>query len=179
MPWLRSRPSPLPPDESCALLAARLGAAFPSAAPAVEIVAAAAGEEIAVRWQDGPSTAAVRVAAGEVPGWSWEGSGDRRLRAERSYSDAAIARALVRFYGSQGRHYDPDDERRREAFVTLLDVDDPGRSGYPVVDAIADLLLLEADRSAEPGDDRVRTLSDRLRDAGYERLWAVAIDRVE
>ena len=141
-------------------------------------------------WHDGPAVATVQAAVGELPGWVW--TRDRSygppgeapptkaatLEVRRSFSDGALAVALVRFYGAKGRHFTTADAAGADDFDALLDVDDPARSGYPIVDAVADLLLAAEEVELPPGAPRIDALSARLRAVGYEKLWAVAYRQV-
>jgi hypothetical protein len=62
-----------------------------------------------------------------------------------------------------------------ETLGRLLDVDDPGTSGYPVVDRMAELLLERGDREAAgPGASRADHLAAALTALGYDALWTVA-----
>jgi hypothetical protein len=133
-----------------------------------------------VAWVDGPAVATVAARVGDVTGWQWgrdigenvgENIAENIIVARRSFSVRSVATALVRFYGSEGRHYSSEDERRRPIFDALLEIDDPARSGYPIVDAVVELLLAQPDLPTEPDVD---ALSAALRAARYERLWEQA-----
>ena len=129
---------------------------------------------------------------GDLAGWEWRAvspacspseppdSGTNVVWIRRSFSPRALAVALVRFYGSKGRYFNTADERGREAFAQLCDVDDPAMSGYPIVDAIADALLgtTDPDPAAARLGDTVDDLSAKLHRLGYERLWAEAFKNV-
>ena len=103
----------------------------------------------------------------------------------RSLSVPALATALVRFYGAHGRYFTTGDERWRERFARICDVDDPAVSGFPIVDEIASKLLDHHRTAHGPssnaattpsGEERhpIDALSDSLRSLGYENLWAEA-----
>jgi hypothetical protein len=81
----------------------------------------------------------------------------------------------VRFAGSHPRPYDSGRPEAVADLGQLLDVDDPARSGYPVVDRIAELLLERrppdgAGPDASPADH----LAAALTTLGYDALWAIA-----
>lgn len=150
-----------------------------------------AGEPVVLAWTAGPSPSAVADAVGEVLGdlAGWEvqlvlpgqatppATGPQHLVLRRDLDDAALAVAVVRFQGSRGRPFRSDAERDRAPMHDLLDVDDPARSGYPVVDAMAALLLAEPEPAGEPPRPLPAPLdrmSWRLEAAGYDRLWATA-----
>jgi hypothetical protein len=123
-----------------------------------------------VTWTDGPSVVTVAARVGELSGWEWSTEpGERVVLVRRTFSTRSLATALVRFYGSKGRYYTSSDERGLAAFSELLEVDDPERSGYPIVDTVVDLFLELTDEVAD-----VDSLSDALRRARYERLWEKA-----
>jgi hypothetical protein len=148
-----------------------------------------------VAWHEGPSIAMVQEAVGSTPGWQWaavapalrasmpppaEPGSTPTIWVRRSFSDRALAVALVRFYGSAGRYFTTADERHREPFARLLDVADPASAArYPIVEAITTLLLERQDPDpVPPTGDAVDDLSDKLRHLGYENLWAIAFHRV-
>ena len=180
--WLQIRPKAAPWEEvrpQVAEAVGRLGAAI-----------AVGDDPPSLAWHDGPAVATVREAVGELAGWAWTRersfgpSGEApptkapTLEVRRTFSERALAVALVRFYGARGRYFTTADAAGADAFDALLDVDDPARSGYPIVDAVTDLLLAADAVAAAPGTDRIDALSARLRAAGYENLWAVAYRRV-
>ncbi|MGE0877765.1 MAG: hypothetical protein AB7L13_00620 [Acidimicrobiia bacterium] len=145
-----------------------------------------------VRWHNGPAISSVQAAIGEVPGWQWRAVAPAltpgmppaaaeplTLWIRRSFSPRALAVGLVRFYASQNRHFTLDDERGREPFALLLDVDEPEVSGYPIVEGIVDRLLAAPD--VDPVDDDIAVidaLSHKLRRLGYDNLWAEAYKAV-
>jgi hypothetical protein len=94
---------------------------------------------------------------------------------DRELSDAALAVAVVRFAGSNPRPYDSGNPKAVETLGRLLDEDDPARSGYPVVDRMAELLLEQGDREAAgTGASRADHLAAALTALGYDALWRVA-----
>jgi hypothetical protein len=139
-----------------------------------------------VHWHEGPSIATVQAAAGELLGWEWRAvapavtpsqppeTGASTLWVRRSLSIPALAVAVVRFYGARGRYFTVADERGHQGFAEICDTDDPARSGYPIVDAIAAMLVEAVDPARLPVGGEIDALSARLRELGYERLWAAA-----
>ena len=98
---------------------------------------------------------------------------------DRSLSDRALAVAVVRYRASNVRPYHSGSEKAVAALTELLEVDDPGRSGYPVPDAMADLLLAAPepdalDERAGPDPSRADRLAAKLELLGYDRLWHTA-----
>jgi hypothetical protein len=168
--FFRSRPTKLAPAEAAARIAGVLGDGF-----------AATVEEhgVVLAWRDGP--AASTVAATVLPIVNWE----VRTRAQpperpgpavlvaRTFSAEALAVAVVRYRGSSVRPYDSSDPAAVAKLSGLLEVDDPGRSGYPVVDAMAALLLdapdpgVDLPLDASPAD----RLAAKLTALGYDALW--------
>ena len=140
-----------------------------------------------VAWHEGPSIATVQAAAGETPGWEWAAmapdvevplpppSTTPVIWVRRSYSVRALATGLVRFHAAHGRIFTTADQRGRETFARLVDVDDPARSGYPIVDLMVDLLLDRPDPDPQPPTgSAIDDLAGKLRRLGYDNLWAVA-----
>lgn len=159
-----------------------------------------------VSWHEGPSIASVQAAVGDTIGWEWRSvapstepslppsaaemaqsgaqpAGPRPtgpvLWVRRSLSVPALATALVRFYGAHGRYFTTADERWRERFALVCDVDDPAVSGYPIVDEITSKLLehhqaMSGDAAGGGQLHPIDVLSDNLRALGYENLWAEA-----
>lgn len=143
-------------------------------------------EEPALSWHDGPSEASVAGVVGELPGWRLLvalsdpdsvaqaiDDGDRRTPVwlRRSFSDEALAVAVVRYQASTVRPYDSARPGAEAKLRDLLDIDDPSSSGYPLTDAMATLLLADA---PDPDDDqptRADAWSRRLTALGYDRLW--------
>lgn len=141
-------------------------------------------DEPSLAWHDGPAEATVAGVVGELPGWrlvvaldatdlAAVTAEDRRqpLWLRRTFSDEALAVAVIRFQASSVRPYDSTREGAEAALRDLLDVDEPVRSGYPLTDAMAALLLADP----PPADDATPTRADawsrRLSDLGYDRLW--------
>jgi len=181
--WLRSAPEPpawevIRPD----LVALGVQLAAPDWA------VSGATEVPCVGWTDGPGTATVTGSVGDLPGWTLvEGApasdlstGGPVVHLDRTLSDAALAVCLVRFYASRGRHWrSSEGPTHQDAWRALVGADDPARSGYPIPDAVARLLLGEPDPADLPsGPTRADVLSAKLAAIGYERLWAVAFAAV-
>lgn len=175
-------------DEVVAALASLATTRFAGAGLVVHDEAPA---PVVLAWAGGPSPSAmadaIGEAVGELSGWEVQlvlpgqatppASGPLHLVLRRDLDDAALAVAVVRFQGSRGRPFHSEAERDRAPMHDLLDADDPARSGYPVVDAMAALLLAEP----EPAGEAPRALPTpldrmawRLEAAGYDRLWATA-----
>jgi len=143
-----------------------------------------------IGWHLGPAITSVQSAVGEVSGWSWAAvapaldpaeppAGRDTLWIRRSFSERALATAVVRFYGMHSRYFSTAEERYRADIAAICDVDDPERSGYPIVDAVVDLLLERPDPSPGPATGNVLDdLAAKMRRLGYENLWAVAYSRV-
>jgi hypothetical protein len=124
----------------------------------------------------------VAELAGGLVNWEVRGArtppereGAPAVLLDRSLSDAALAVAVVRFAGSHPRPYDSARPEAVADLGQLLDVDGPARSGYPVVDRMAELLLERrppdaAGPDASPADH----LAAALTALGYDALWAVA-----
>jgi hypothetical protein len=181
--WLRSSPEPPPWDAVRAGLI-ELGVGL----PALDWVVSGPTDLPSVRWTDGPGPGTVTAALGDLPGWTLvEGppasdlsTGGPVLHLDRTLSDTALAVCLVRFYASRGRHWHTTEgPAHQDAWRALTGADDPGRSGYPIPDEVARLLLAEPDPPELPvGPTRADELSAKLRLIGYERLWAVAFAAV-
>ncbi|MBK9179731.1 MAG: hypothetical protein IPM45_09210 [Acidimicrobiales bacterium] len=188
--WL-ARPARKPsPDE----VRARLGAVVADSFPDRGLVVGDDPETVWLAWRDGPAPSIVRDAVGDLSGWAWlavapdveappAGAGRPNVVwARRSYSERALATAVVRFHASRGRHATMADERDRELVAALLDEDDPAVSGYPIVDAIVDRLLEAPDPDPDPapagGPGAIERLSARLRYLGYDNLWGQAYQQV-
>ena len=184
--FFRSKPMRVAPSE----LAERLAAALEAELPGAGIDVAAAGGDVALSWEDGPAAGTVAdVVAGVV---NWEvrtpaaaptKAGAPSVVLDRRFSDRALAVAVVRYQASHVRPYHSSGEGAVAGLVALLEVEDPARSGYPVPDTMAELLL-EAD---DPDDLDARSGSDpspadrlaaKLTALGYDRLWEVAWSRV-
>jgi len=141
-------------------------------------------DERSVTWHDGPAEATVAGVVGELPGWrlvvaleatdaAAVAAEDRRqpLWLRRTFSDEALAVAVIRFQASSVRPYDSAREGAEAVLRDLLDVDDPARSGYPLTDAMADLLLADPPPADDGSPTRADAWSRRLTDLGYDRLW--------
>lgn len=141
-------------------------------------------DEPSVTWHDGPAEATVAGVVGELPGWrlvvaldatdaAAVAAEDRRqpLWLRRTFSDEALAVAVIRYQASSVRPYDSAREGAEAVLRDLLDVDDPARSGYPLTDAMADLLLADPPPADDGSPTRADAWSRRLTDLGYDRLW--------
>ena len=178
--FFRARPTKLGPDEARDRLAGALAAAFPSAGIEVRLD----GGVPVVAWHDGPAGTAVADVVASVVNWEVRSAGQPAERAgapavllERAFSSRALAVAVIRHQASHVRPFRSTDEPAVASLSALLETDDPGHSGYPVVDAMARLLLdaPEPDGLSVPGDatpaDR---MAAKLTALGYDALWAVA-----
>lgn len=181
--FFRSKPSRVPPAE----LRLRLEAAFADALPGAGIeVVEGVGDEVVLSWADGPAAATVADVVGTVVNWEVRTEAAPPSKAgvpsvvlARSFSSRALAVAVVRYQASNVRPYVSTSERAVAGLATLLEVDEPARCGYPVPDAMADLLLAAPDpdgldalagAEASPAD----RLAAKLTALGYDRLWAKA-----
>lgn len=159
----------------------------------VEALAAVPGGEAVValearpvlRWQDGPGESTVAAALGEPAGWGFtlvEPADDEpdQLWLDRSFTDEALAVGIVRFQASHPLPYDSQRADHRAALRQILDEDEPARSGYPLTDAMAELLLAAAEPpDAADAPTPADRLSRRLAAAGHEALWNQAWAGVE
>jgi len=178
--FFRPRPTKLGPDEASRRLESALAAAFPSAGIEVHLDN---GTPV-VAWHDGPAGARVAGVIGSVVNWEVRTRGPAATRAggpavvlDRSFSASALAVAVIRHQASHVRPYASTDEGAVAGLSALLEVDDPAVSGYPVVDAMATLLL-------EASEPEVMTLPDdptpadrmaaKLTALGYDALWGIA-----
>lgn len=184
--FLRSKPMRVPPEELAGRLVAALGAALPSPGPTV----AAAGADVVVSWEDGPAAGTVADVVATVVNWEVRTPaapppkrGVPSVVLDRRFSEQALAVAVVRYQASNVRPYDSANEAAVAGLVALLEVDDPTRSGYPVPDTMAALLLEAADpadldqrcgTNASPAD----RLAVKLSALGYDRLWEIAWSQV-
>lgn len=177
--WLRARPdAPEWVDVRTRLVAAA------ERYPAVTFSIAGPDDEPAVSWTDGPAGETFVDAVGDLPGWTLvagDPGGDVAvdgpvLFVRRDLSDEAIAVAVVRFYAAQGRHWSAaEGPAGRDAWRALTAVDEPARSGYPIPDLVARLLLDTPDPDGmSGGGTRAEVLAAKLAAIGYEKLWAVA-----
>lgn len=168
-PWPDVRPA----------VVSSVAAAFPGAAIEVH-------DEPALSWHDGPSEASVAGAVGELPGWRLlvalsdpagaeraAEDGDRRnpVWLRRSFSDEALAIAVVRYQASTVRPYDSTRDGAEAKLRDLLDIDDPTSSGYPLTDAMAALLLADPPDPDDVLPTRADAWSRRLAALGYDNLW--------
>jgi len=142
------------------------------------------GDEPSLAWHDGPAEATVAGVVGELPGWrlvaalhstdaAAVAAEDRRqaLWLRRSFSDEALAVAVIRYQASSIRPYDSTRDGAEAALRDLLDVDDPAQSGYPITDAMAALLLADPPASDDVSPTRADAWARRLTALGYDRLW--------
>ena len=145
-------------------------------------------EDETVVWTDGPSESAVLDVVVDVPGWQpiIEGrpppdtKASSTLLLSRLFSDRALAVAVVRYRSSGTRPFESEREGAVDRLRELLDVDDPGESGYPLTDAMAHLLQ----RLPWPGDEPdTSTPADRwalkLEALDFNVLWNRAYAEVE
>ena len=185
--FFRTKPTRIEPGALRDRLAAALASALPGAGIEAEVEP---GAEVVLRWLDGPPASAVAdVVAGEV---NWEvrstgappaKPGAPAVLLDRRFSPLALAVAVVRFQASGVRPYDSRDAAAVQRLTTLLEVEDPGRSGYPVPDAMASLLLAAPDPDDLAGlvpDDATPAdvLAAKLRAIGWDRLWHEAWSQV-
>jgi hypothetical protein len=129
-----------------------------------------------IAWHLGPPERAVAATIGDVPGWtlvSALGGPDPDappsgavLLLERTVSQRALAGAVVRYRAANPRPYDASSPSARRRLWAILDEDDPERSGYPLSDAMAELLLASCD-----GAQTAAALADRLEVIGFDALW--------
>lgn len=159
----------------------------------VEALAAVPGGEAVValearpvlRWQDGPGESTVAAALGEPAGWGFtlvEPADDEpdQLWLDRSFTPEALAVGIVRFQASHPLPYDSARPDHRASLRQILDEDDPARSGYPLTDAMAALLLAADDPAADgPAPTPADRLSRRLVAVGHEALWNRAYATVQ
>jgi len=176
--FFRPRPTRVEPEDLRRRLQAALDERWPDAA--FEVVLD--GGNPVVAWHDGPAPSAVAGVASGLVNWEVRGArtpperpGAPAVLLDRSLSAAALAVAVVRFAGSHPRPYDSARPEAVEDLGHLLDVDDPGRSGYPVVDRMAELLLERrpgdaAGPDASPADHMAAALTA----VGSDALWAIA-----
>jgi len=165
-------------------MASDLGRAF----PVVEFALSGPDEDAVVAWHEGPSESAVAAVIGDLPAWDLtavpaflavpevrEATGRPLLVLRRSYSEAALAVAVVRFQASNVRPYSSANPAHRLPMGAILDTDDPARCDYPIVERMAALLLDAGPAGdppdAPPGSNPADRLSSRLGAIGYENLW--------
>ena len=178
--FFRTRPTRVEPGKLRDRLAAALASALPGATFDVDV---GDGDEVVVRWLDGPAAATVADVVGGVVNWEVRGvgapagkPGAPAVLLGRRFSPLALAVAVVRFQASNVRPYDSTSPVAVERLTALLEVQDPARSGYPVPDAMAALLLAARDPDglaervgpeATPAD----LLATKLGVLGWDRLW--------
>lgn len=170
-------------------LRARLLAELPAAFPTTRFTFSAAGDEPLIGWHEGPAEGSVAAVVGEVAGWRVESSmlgpdpdappGQSVLRFRRTFSDATLALAVVRYHACSPRPYEPGRPGATERLWAILEEDDPASSGYPLTDAIRDLLVAAPDPDGEPPSDPAARWAWKLTRVGYDRLWATAWATVE
>ena len=171
--FFRPRPTKLAPDE----VAARLAPLLPG------VVVETDGADVVLSWEDGPAAATMADVVATVVNWEVRtpsqppGRPGPAVLVRRTFSPAALAVAVVRHQGSSVRPYDSADPKAVASLSGLLEVDGPQRSGYPVVDAMAALLVEAPDPdglSVADGASPADRLSAKLRALGYDALWARA-----
>lgn len=185
--FLRSKPTRITVEE----LQVRLTAALTQAVPQARVACDAGGaDEVVLRWTDGPAAGTVADVVATVVNWEVRTVGAPAARAgapavllDRSFSPDAVAVAVIRYQASNVRPYDSTSERAAAGLTALLEVDEPARSGYPVPDAMAALLLAapdpdDLDERAGPDASGADRLAAKLVALGYDRLWHEAWSRV-
>jgi hypothetical protein len=171
-------------------LRARLSEDVPAAFPATSFAFSSADDEPLVSWHEGPAEGSVAAVMGEVPGWGCQStmlgpdpdapSGVRVVRFERSFSDAALALAVVRYQASGVRPFERSRPGALERLWAILEEDDPSSSGYPITDAIRDLLVAAPEPDGVAwSDDPAERWSQKLAAIGYDALWNQAYASVE
>lgn len=179
---LRSKPTRIAPDA----LAERLAGVLADEHAGTEFGIRPGDATVTVAWEDGPAAATVADVAGTLVNWEVRTvaapaskAGAPAVLLDRRFSPRALAVAVIRYQASNVRPYDSTSDRAVATLVRLLEVDDPARSGYPVPDAMAELLLAAPDphdlddqlaQAASPAD----RLSAKLSALGYDRLWSTA-----
>ena len=178
--FFRSRPTRI----EARVLRDRLAGALSTSLPGAAIEAAVGtGDEVVLSWEDGPAAGTVADVVATVANWEIRTvaapaakAGAPAVLLARRFSSAALAVAVVRYQASNVRPYDSTNPTSVERLTALLEVDDPSRSGYPVPDAMASLLLAAADpedlaervgEDASPAD----RLAAKLGALGWDRLW--------
>lgn len=168
------------------ILATRLAEVMAQTWPDAGIEVAASGSEVVLRWEDGPASGVVATTVAEVVNWPLRGAagppgqaGTPAVVLDRRFSAEALAVAVVRYQASHVRPYHSGDEAAVHGLVELLERDDPARSGYPVPDAMAELLLAapdppDLDDVTGPEPSPADRLAAKLTALGYDRLWHVA-----
>jgi hypothetical protein len=171
-------------------LRARLVDELPAVFPATTFEISPADATPSVAWRDGPAEGSVAGLVAEVPGWTVESSmlgsdpdgrrGVQVLRFVRSFSDRALALAVVRFHAASVRPFERSRPGAVDTLWAILEEDDPATSGYPLTDRIRDLLMAAPDpaRVSWP-DDPAERWAQKLTAVGYDRLWTEAYATVE
>lgn len=177
--FFRARPTKLGPEEAARRIEGALAVALPSNAFDVRLEQ---GTPV-IGWHDGPSGGRVADVVVSVVNWEVRTrgvtparSGEPSVLLDRSFSPAALAVAVIRHQASHVRPYTSGDPGSVAGLSALLEVDDPAVSGYPVVDAMAALLLAAADPALSLADDATPAdrMAAKLTALGYDALWAVA-----
>jgi hypothetical protein len=168
----------------------RLAQDVPAAFPATLFTFSPADDEPLVTWFEGPAEGSVAAVMGDVPGWACEStmlgpdpdapSGMRVVRFDRSFSDAALALAVVRYQASGVRPFERARPGAVERLWAILEEDEPSSSGYPITDAIRDLLV----GAPEPAgvtwsEDGAERWAQKLAAIGYDALWNQAYASVD
>lgn len=144
--------------------------------------------EPVLRWRDGPGESTIAAAVGEVTGWGfslWQPDKEDEgttVWLDRAFSTEALAVAVIRYRASHPLPYDSSRDTARADLREILDEDQPARSGYPLTDAMAELLLAEADPAGADLDDaptRADRLARKLTALGFDELWNRAYAGVE
>lgn len=171
-------------------LRARLIDDLPATFPATAFDVAGAGDPPLVSWFEGPAEGSVAALVADVPGWTVESSmlgpdpdgprGVQVLRFARSFSDAVIARAVVRFQAAGVRPFDRSRPGAVDTLWAILEEDDPAAARFPLTDRIAELLVDAPDPAGvDWSDDDAERWAQKLTAIGYDRLWAQAWATVE
>jgi hypothetical protein len=168
--FFRQRPTKLPAAEAAARIADALGG---------RVEATVHGDDVVLSWRDGPAAATVGDAVAPIVNWEVRGRSQPPERpgpgvlVARTFSPEALAVAVVRYRGSSVRPYDSSDPAAVAKLSGLLEIDDPARSGYPVVDAMAALLLAADEPALDVADDAspADRLAAKLSALGYDALW--------
>ena len=168
--FFRQRPTKLPAEEAAERIAAALDGA---------VSASVEGADVVLTWEDGPSASTVAAVVGPIVNWEVRGRSQAAERpgpavlVARRFSPAALAVAVVRYRGSSVRPYDSSVPTAVATLSALLDIDEPARCGYPVVDAMAAFLVEAPDVAVVVADDAspADRLAAKLTALGYDALW--------
>ena len=178
--FLRSKATRIAPDDLRDRLVTVLTEALPEAGVVGHV---GTGPQVVLSWRDGPAAATVADLVAGVVNWEVRiaasappADGAPAVILARAFSDRALAVAVVRYQASNVRPYDSTRERAVAGLRALLEIDHPDRSGYPVPDAMADLLLAAPDppdleERAGPDPSPADRLAAKLAAVGYDRLW--------